>query len=212
VFGGSWGSTLALAYAQKYPQHVKALILRGVFTLRLSELLWAYREGGVSWLYPEAWEKFLEPIPIVERGHLMSAYHRRLNGTNEEEKLRCAIAWSVWETTTSQLIPDPQELAEVAQDTKFSLDFARIESHYWVHGGFLRHDSQLIDDAHKLAHIPGTIIQGRYDMVCPPKSAHDLSKAWPKSELIIVPDAGHSFKEPGITDQLVRACDKYREL
>jgi len=210
VFGGSWGSTLALAYAEKHKERVKALILRGVFLLRPTELLWFYQEGA-SWIFPDAWDKFLEPIPEVERGHLMSAYHRRLTGDNEEEKLKAARAWSTWEMSTSRLFTDP-ELVAKGDDDKFALAFARIECHYFVNGGFFRSPTQLLDDAKVLNDIPGTIVQGRYDLVCPAKSAFDLHKAWPKSELIVIPDAGHSAKEPGIVSALTAATDKYRDL
>jgi len=211
VFGGSWGSTLALAYAQKHTDKVKALVLRGIFTLREEELKWFYQEGA-SLLFPDAWEKFLEPIPLVERWNLMSAYHRRLTGKNQSEKIRCAFAWSVWEMSTSRLLVDPKHIARASEDEKFSLIFSTIESHYFINGGFFEYDGQLIKEAHKLANIPGIIVQGRYDVVCPAKAAYDLHKAWPKSELFMVPDAGHSIKESGIVDQLIRATDKYKDL
>jgi len=213
VFGGSWGASLALAYAQTHPSPVKALVLRGIFALRESELKWFYQEGA-SWLFPDAWEAFVEPIPLVERGHMMSAYHRRLTGNNESEKIKCAKAWSVWEMTTSRLYVDPKYIARAADDEKFALAFARIENHYFVNGGFLQTDSQLIDGGKKLeaAGIPGTIVNGRYDLVCPIKTAWDLHKSWPRADLCIVPDAGHSVKEPGIVDQLIRALEKYHDL
>jgi len=211
VFGGSWGSTLALAYAETHPERVKGLVLRGIFTLRRSELLFFYQEGS-SWLFPDAWEKFLAPIPEVERGDLMSAYHRRLTGSDEKVKQECATAWSVWEMTTSRLYVDPDYVARAADDDAFALAFARIECHYFVHGGFFKEDEQLIKGASRLASIPMTIVQGRYDLVCPMKTAWDLHKALPSSELVIVPDAGHSAKEPGIVDALVSACDKYKYL
>jgi len=210
VFGGSWGSTLALAYAETYPSVIKALVLRGIFTLRRKELIWFYQEGA-SFVFPDAWDHYIAAIPEVERGDLMSAYHRRLTGTNEEEKIKCARAWTRWEMATSRLFVDPNYLAKAEED-QFSLAFARIESHYFVNGGFFKSDGQLIKDAHKLADIPGTIVQGRYDMVCPAISAWDLHKHWPKGELTIVPDAGHSMKEPGILSGLVEACEKYKKL
>jgi len=210
VFGGSWGSTLALAYAQKHPERVKGLILRGIFLLRPSELEFFYQEGA-SWIFPDAFDKFVEPIPEVERHNLIAAYHRRLTGTNEEEKLRCARAWTTWEMTTSRLYVDAEGVAK-GEDDKFALAFARIENHYFVNGSWFNKETQLLDDAHKLAKIPGVIVQGRYDMVCPAKSAWDLHKAWPQSQLVIVPDAGHSVKEPGIVSALVEACDRFREL
>jgi len=210
VFGGSWGSTLAIAYAQLHPDRVKALILRGIFTLRRKELTWFYQEGA-SFIFPEAWEKFLAPIPPVERFDLMSAYHRRLTGTNEEEKIKCAIAWAGWEMQTSRLYVDPALLAR-GEDPVFALAFARIEAHYFVNGGFFRSDDHLLEDARKIAHIPTTIVQGRYDVVCPATTAWELHKRMPKSQLVIVPDAGHSMKEEGIISALVEACDKYRDL
>lgn len=211
VFGGSWGSTLALAYAEAHTEQVKGLVLRGIFGLRRSELLFFYQEGS-SWLFPDAWEKYLAPIPEVERGDLMSAYYRRLTGNDDKVKQECATAWSVWEMTTSRLYVDPDYVARAAEDDKFALAFARIESHYFVHGGFFKEDGQIIKEAAKLAHLPVTIVQGRYDLVCPMKTAWDLHKVLPSSELVVVPDAGHSAKEPGIVDGLVRACDKYRDL
>jgi len=210
VFGGSWGSTLSLSYAQSHPERVKALILRGIFTLRRKELIWFYQDGA-SCLFPEEWEKYLEPIPQVERYDMMSAYHRRLTGTNEEEKIRCAKAWSRWEMATSRLFVDPKYL-ERAESDEFALAFARIECHYFVNGGFFKKDGQLIEDATKIRDIPGTIIQGRYDVVCPAFSAWDLHKNWPKSELRVISDAGHSMKEPGILSGLVEACEKYKNI
>jgi proline iminopeptidase len=214
VFGGSWGSTLALAYAEKYPERVKALVLRGIFTLRRKELTWFYQEGA-SFVYPDAWERYLAPIPIVERYDLMSAYHRRLTNDNDREtQLKCATAWSVWEMETARLYVDPQNIARAADDAGFALRFARIECHYFVNGGFFEEDGQLINRANILEEkkIPGVIAQGRYDMVCPMYSAWDLKKSWPSVELEIIPDAGHSGKEPGIIDTLVRGTDKFRDL
>jgi len=210
VFGGSWGSTLALAYAETYPDRVKALVLRGIFTLRRKELLWFYQEGA-SFVYPDAWEKYLAPIPEVERHDMMSAYYRRLTGTDEDEKLKCARAWTTWEMTTSALHVNPESI-EKGEDPKFALAFSRIECHYFVHGGWFKSEGQLINDAHILKNIPGVIVQGRYDMVCPAISAWDLKKNWPAADLHIIPDAGHSAKEPGIVSALVEACDKFRDL
>ena len=187
VCGGSWGSALALAYAETHPQSVSALILRGIFTLRRAELLWFYQEGA-SWLFPDLWEDFIAPIPPVERGDIISAYYRRLTGDDEAEKLRCAKAWSVWEAKTLSMNPDDKRV-EVFSDYKFALAFARIESHYFVNGGFFEHDGQLIANAEKLADIPGVIVQGRYDVVTPMKTAWDLHRAWPKARFITVGDA-----------------------
>jgi len=205
VFGGSWGSTLALAYAEKFPNRVKSLILRGIFTLRRKELLWFYQEGA-SFLFPETWDKYLEPIPPVERFDLMSAYHRRLTGPNAEERKKCAIAWTLWEMATSRLLVDP-ELLKAGMNMADA--FARIECHYFVNGGFFAYDGQLIEEATKIAHIPTVIVQGRYDVVCPATSAWDLHKKIPAAELKIIPDAGHSGKEEGIVHELIQASDKF---
>ena len=210
LFGGSWGSALALSYAETYPDRVKALILRGIFCCRRKELLWLYQEGA-SLIHPDAWEKYLEPIPEAERGDLMSAYHRRLTGKDEQEVLRVATAWSIWELTTSRLYIDPSYIAR-AEDAKFAVAFARIEAHYFVHGAFMNEDDQLIKNANKIKDIPGVIVQGRYDLVCPARSAWDLHKVWTKGELHLVADAGHSSKEVGIVHELVSATDKFREL
>ena len=206
VFGGSWGSTLALAYAETHPQSCLALVLRGIFLLRRRELLWFYQEGA-SWLFPEAWEAFLEPIPEVERGDLMSAYHRRLTSPDPELRMRAARAWSVWEGSTSKLFPDPDLVQRFAGDS-FAAAFARIECHYFVNGAFLRSDTQLLDDVPRIAHLPGVIVQGRYDVVCPAASAWELHKRWPGSRLRLVGDAGHSISEPGIVAALVEATDE----
>jgi len=211
VFGGSWGATLALAYAETHPHTVKALVLRGIFTLRRHELLWFYQEGA-SYLFPDAWDKFLEPIPEVERGDLISAYHRRVTGTDEAVKLACAKAWSVWEMTTSRLYVDPKHIARATENDMWAIAFARIESHFFVNGGWFKKEGQLIEEAVKLHDIPGTIVQGRYDLVCPMITAWDLHKKWPKADLKVIPDAGHSAKEPGIVSELVKATDKYRDL
>eukprot|EP01112_Ceratiomyxa_fruticulosa_P001358 TRINITY_DN1142_c0_g3_i11.p1 TRINITY_DN1142_c0_g3~~TRINITY_DN1142_c0_g3_i11.p1 ORF type:complete len:325 (-),score=54.22 TRINITY_DN1142_c0_g3_i11:106-1080(-) len=212
VFGGSWGSTLAIAYAETHPEYVVGLVLRGIFMLRRKELLWFYQEGA-SFVFPDAWDKYVSPIPLVERGDLISAYHRRLAGENEEEKLKCAHVWTTWEMTTSRLHVDAAAIAR-AQNDKFALAFARIECHYFVNGGFFREDEQLLKDLHKIKHISNiTIVQGRYDMVCPAISAWELYKALDgKPILDIVPDAGHSAKEPGITSKLIEATDRYRTL
>jgi proline iminopeptidase len=206
LFGGSWGSTLALAYAETHPDRVTALVLRGIFLLRRKELLWFYQEGA-SWLFPDAWEGYLEPIPEAERGDLMSAYHRRLTSGDPEVRRRAARAWSTWEGTTSKLRVDPDYVARFAGD-EFADAFARIEAHYFVNGAFLRSDTQLLDDVQRIAHLPGVIVQGRYDVVCPAASAWALHRRWPGSRLVLVPDAGHSIKEPGIVDALVQATDE----
>lgn len=208
VFGGSWGSTLALAYAQKHPERVTELVLRGIFLLRKSELDWFYQEGA-SKLFPDAWDDFLAPIPPAERGNLLHAYHKRLTGPDKALQTQAAKAWSVWEARTSTLISDPTLIDRFAEDD-FSLAFARIEAHYFMHGGFLKHDQQLLQDVTRVRHLPGVIVQGRYDVVCPMESAWALHKAWPEAELRVVPDAGHAASQPGIAAELVRATDKFR--
>jgi len=207
VFGGSWGSTLALAYAQTHPDRVTELVLRGIFLLRRSELEWFY-QGGCDALYPDAWEGFLAAIPESEHGDLMSAYHRRLTDPDPGVRIAAAKAWSIWEGATSFLYQDPRHVAGVGQDD-FALAFARIECHYFVNAGFLQRDAQLLHNVDRIRHIKAVIVQGRYDVVCPMRSAWDLHRAWPEAELHVVPDAGHSALEAGITDQLIRATDRF---
>jgi proline iminopeptidase len=207
VFGGSWGSTLALAYAQKHPEQVSELVLRGIFMLRRWELEWFY-QGGCSRLFPDAWADYLAPIPPVERGDLMSAYHRRLTAEDPQVRLDAARAWSVWEASTSFLRQDPAFIEGHKADA-FALAFARIECHYFVNGGFFEVEDQLLRDAPKLHGIPGTIVHGRYDVVCPLQNAWDLKQAWPEAELVICPNSGHSAFEAEITDALLRATDGY---
>ncbi|MET0332516.1 MAG: prolyl aminopeptidase [Dyella sp.] len=207
VFGGSWGSTLALAYAQTHPHKVTELVLRGIFLLRRFELEWFYQDG-CSQLYPDAWETYLAAIPVVERGDLISAYHRRLTSTDPQVRVAAARAWSVWEGATSYLHQDPNFIASSGED-EFALAFARIECHYFVNGGFFEHDDQLLRNVERIRHIPTVIVQGRYDVVCPLRSAWDLHRAFPEADLRIVQDAGHSAFEPGITDQLVQATDRF---
>lgn len=208
VFGGSWGSTLALAYAQAHPQRVTELVLRGIFLLRRWELEWFYQKGCDA-IYPDAWEPYIEHIPTGERGDLIGAYYRRLTGTDAAVRLAAAKAWSTWEGGTSYLLQNPDYIASTGAD-EFALQFARIECHYFVHGGFFECDDQLLRDAHKLKNIPAVIVQGRYDVVCPLRSAWDLHRAWPEAELRIVADAGHSALEPGNTHELVEATDRFR--
>jgi proline iminopeptidase len=207
VFGGSWGSTLALAYAQSHPERVTELVLRGIFTLRRSELLWFYQEGA-SWMFADAWEDYLAPIPPSERDDLIAAYYRRLTGKDEAEKIRAAKAWSAWEGGTVSFIPSQERIDSFSSDA-FAIAFARIECHYFVNGGFFDSDDQLIANAGKIRHIPGVIVQGRYDVVTPMKTAWDLHKAWPEAELVLVGDAGHAASEPGIIDALVRATNNF---
>lgn len=208
VVGGSWGSTLALAYAETHPERVTELIVRGIFTLRESEIRWFYQQGADA-LFPDYWEGFLAPIPEAERDDLVSAYYRRLTGGDPMEQLRCARAWSQWEGATLSLLPDEKRVAEFGQD-QFAIAFARIECHYFVNKGFFRQDGQLLAGAGRLQGIPGVIIQGRYDVVTPAMTAWDLHRAWPEAEFVMVPDAGHTGSEPGIADALVRATDRFR--
>jgi proline iminopeptidase len=210
VFGGSWGSTLALAYAERHPERVRALVLRGIFLLRRFELEWFYQQGA-SLVFPDHWEDFLAPIPEVERGDLISAYHRRLTGPDPVVRLEAARAWARWEARTSFLRGNADYVASFDDDAH-ALEFARIEAHYFVHGGFFETEDQLLRDAHRLAGIPGVIVHGRYDLVCPLRNAWDLKRAWPGAELRIVPDAGHSAFEPGNAAALVEAMDALRAL
>jgi proline iminopeptidase len=207
VFGGSWGSTLALAYAQTHPDKVTELVLRGIFLLRRSELEWFYQKGCDA-LYPDAWETYLAAIPEVERGDLISAYHRRLTSPDAATRVAAAHAWSVWEGATSFLWQDASHIESSAED-EFALAFARIECHYFVNGGFFEHDDQLLRNVDRIRDIPTVIVQGRYDVVCPLRSAWDLHRAWPEAELRIVQDAGHSAFEPGIMHQLLEATDRF---
>ena len=207
VFGGSWGSTLALAYAQTHPERVTELVLRGIFMLRRWELEWFYQEGA-SRLFPDAWEPYLQAIPEAERGDLIAAYHRRLTSPEEATRLAAARAWSVWEGATSFLRVDPAFVIG-HEDAAFALAFARIENHYFVNGGFFEVEDQLLRDAHRIAGIPGVIVHGRYDVVCPIQNAWDLHKAWPKSELVVNPGSGHSAFEAEHVHALVEATDRY---
>lgn len=206
MFGGSWGSTLALAYAQTHTERVSELVVRGIFTLRREEVRWYYQEGA-SWLFPDLWEGFVAPIPEAERGDLLSAYRKRLTGDDPVAQLACARAWSLWEGQTIRLLPDAANTAKHSNDT-FSLAFARIENHYFVHDGWMD-EGQLIRDAHKLAGIPGVIVQGRYDACTPAHTAWALHRAWPQADFHLVPDAGHAFNEPGILTQLIEATDRF---
>jgi len=206
VFGGSWGSALALAYAEAHPERVTELVLRGIFTLRRAELLWYYQEGA-SWLFPDYWDEFLAAIPEAERSDLIGAYHRRLTGPDRAAQVAAAKAWSLWEGRTITLLPDADNAAHFGEDD-FALAFARIENHYFVNAGFVE-EGQLIRDASRLRDIPGVIVQGRYDAATPMRTAHDLAKAWPEAEFILVADAGHAFSEPGIRDALLNATDRF---
>lgn len=207
VFGGSWGSTLALAYAQTHPEHVSELVLRGIFTLRRSELLWFYQEGANA-VYPDAWEAFVAPIPENERDDMMAAYYKRLTGEDEKKRLEAAKAWSLWEGGTVSLLPSEERMQSFSSDA-FAIAFARIECHYFVNGGFFDRDDQILANMDRVRHIPGVIVQGRYDVVTPMTTAWALHQAWPQAELEIVQDAGHAASEPGIIDALIRATNRF---
>lgn len=209
LFGGSWGSTLALAYAVTHPERVTSLVLRGIFLLRKSELAWFYQDG-CSALFPEAWETFERGIPPAERGDMIGAYYRRLTDPDPRVHVPAAEAWSVWEGTTLSLIEDPVRVRSFANPA-YALAFARIECHYFVNAGFFAEDGALLKQAHRLAGIPGVIVHGRYDVVTPVRNAWDLKKVWPSAELRIVPDAGHAMTEPGIIHELVRATSYFRD-
>lgn len=210
VFGGSWGSTLALAYSQTHPESCKGLILRGIFMLRRQELQWFYQEG-TSNIFPDAWEAYLQPIPLEERHDLISAYYRRLTSNDPNIQLEAAKAWSVWEATTSKLIPDPELQEKCGEDT-FATAFARIECHYFMNKGFLDTEDQLMRGCDRIQHLPIVIVQGRYDVVCPVISAWELHQQLPQSELQIIADAGHSITEPGIRSALIEATDRFAQI
>ena len=210
VFGGSWGSTLALSYAETHPDRVTALVLRGIFLLRPHEIRWFYQEGA-SFVFPDVWETFIAPIPEQERGDLLRAYHRRLTGDDEAERATVARSWATWEATTIHLRPSEETVDEMAAPDA-ALNLARIESHFFMNGGFFRHPDQLLDNVSVIRHIPGVIVQGRYDMCCPMTSAWDLHRRWPEADLEVVPDAGHAAFEPGIADRLISATDRFRGL
>ena len=207
VFGGSWGSTLALAYAEAHPAAVTELVLRGIFLLRRVELQWFYQHGA-SMVFPELWQEFLAPIPSAERHDLLVAYHRRLTGTDTEAQLAAARAWSIWEGATSSLWPNPGRAAQFGA-TQFALALARIEAHYFVNRGFFADEDHLLTGAEAIRGIPGVIVHGRYDMVCPIDTAFRLHQRWPEADLRVVIDAGHSAYEPGITAELVTATDRF---
>ena len=206
VFGGSWGSTLALAYAQTHRERVSDLILRGVYTVTRAELLWYYQHG-VSEMYPDRWEAFVAPIPADERHDLIAAYRKRLVGDDPAERLVAARAWSTWEGGTIKLLPD-EDYAATFNEERYALAFARIENHYFTHGAWLD-EGQLLRDAHRLGGIPGAIVHGRYDMPCPLRYAWELHKLWPEASFHVIEGAGHAYSEPGILDQLIRATDRH---
>jgi proline iminopeptidase len=207
VLGGSWGSSLALAYAEKHPERVEAMILRGIFLVRRSELFWFYQEG-CSWIFPREFAAYQRLIPADERSDMIAAYHARVTGPDPAIRLAAARAWSIWEGSTLSLQPDPERIKQFGAD-EYALAFARLECHYFVNGAFFDADDQLLRDAHRLGGIPGTIVHGRYDVVTPVKNAFDLKQAWPRAELRVVPDAGHAMSEPGIVREILAATRAY---
>ncbi len=208
VLGGSWGSTLALAYAQKHPERVTALIVRSIFAGRKTEIQWLYQEGA-SRLFTDLWQDFVAPIPEIERNDIVAAYYKRLTGMDEDVQLACAKSWSRWEGSVLSLLPDLARVADFGEP-KFAIAFARIECHYFYHNCFLARDDQLLADAHKLEGVPGGIVQGRYDVVTPFETAYALHQNWRGSELKIIDDAGHAMAEPGMVDALVRMTEKFK--
>ena len=207
VFGGSWGSTLSLAYAETHPERVTELVLRGIFTLRKSEIDWFYQDGA-SHIFPDMWEEYLAVIPEEERDDLVAAYRRRLNSPDPEVHIPAGVAWTVWEGSTVRLAPSETSIAAARADVDAAVAFARIENHYFSHGGWFE-DGQLIAQAGKLSGIPGVIVQGRYDVCTPARTAWDLHRAWPEAAFELIGDAGHAASEPGTVDALIRATDRF---
>lgn len=207
LLGGSWGSSLALTYAETHPDRVTALLLRSIFLVRQREIAWFYQDG-CNWLYPDAYEPFQRMIPPAERGDMVAAYHRRLTGADEAVRLAAARAWSTWEGTTLSLIPDPARIRMFGAD-HYALAFASIECHYFMNRGFFDRDGWLLANADRLAAIPGVIVHGRYDVVTPLRNAWDLKRAWPRADLRVVPDAGHAMTEPGIVHELITATRRF---
>ena len=210
VFGGSWGSTLALAYAETHPARVNGLVLRGIFLGRQNEARWFYEDSqGASAIFPDGWEEFISIIPAAERGDLISAYHRRLTSLDDSVRIEAARAWSIWESSALKLLPD-QNLIDEFSEPETAIALARIECHYFMNNCFFDTDNYLIEHVDRIRHIPAVIVHGRYDIICPLTSAWELHRAWPEAKLEIIPDAGHSVTEPGIADALVRATDSFR--
>ncbi|KHD88719.1 MAG: proline iminopeptidase [Bdellovibrio sp. ArHS] len=210
VFGGSWGSTLALTYAISHPDKVKALVLRGIFLCRPSEIKWFYQEGA-SEIFPDVWDEYLKPIPMAERHDLVTAYYKRLTHEDAETRLQAAKAWSKWEAATSRLIVDQHSIDEF-DDPEYALSFARIECHYFTNNAFFSTNNWILENIETIRKIPAVIVQGRYDVVCPARSAWDLHKAWPEAKFTIIPDSGHAAAEPGTRSALIEATDSFRHL
>jgi proline iminopeptidase len=210
VFGGSWGSTLALAYAESHPQRVRGLVLRGIFLCRPKEIRWFYEDSqGASAIFPDNWEPYFSLIPEAERGDMIRAYYRRLTSEDESVRLEAAKAWAKWEASALKLLPDQSLIDEFTEPDK-AIAVARIECHYFVNNCFFDTDNYLIEHVDRIREIPAVIVHGRYDVVCPFMNAWDLHRAWPEAELKIIPDAGHAATERGIADALVRATDSFR--
>lgn len=210
VFGGSWGSTLALTYAIKHPDRVSALILRGIFLCRPSEIAWFY-QNGASQLFPDVWESYQNAVPEADRGDYVNSYYKLLTHPDAPTRLKAAKAWSKWEAATSRLIVDPHAIEEF-DDPEYALAFARIECHYFINNAFFPTNNWILENVSAIRHIPGWIVQGRYDVVCPPRSAWDLHRAWPEANFYIVPDAGHAASEPGTRSALIQATDDARSI
>ena len=210
VYGGSWGSTLSLAYSQTYPDSCKALILRGIFLVRKKEIHWFYQEGA-SKIFPDDWQSFIAPIPIEKRDNLLEAYYNLLIGKDSSKKIEAAKAWSTWEGSTVRLIQDKDFIGDFS-DEKFAEAFARIECHYFMNNAWFDSDNHLIENVDKIRHIPAVIVHGRYDVICPVENAWELHQAWPESELHIIPDAGHSIFEEGIKDKILEYTEKFSSL
>ena len=208
VFGGSWGSTLALSYAETHPESVSHLVLRGIFLCRPEEIKWFYQEGA-HWIFPDVWEKYVEPIPPEERSNMVPAFYKRLTSEDEKTRMDAARAWSGWEGATVHLIPDQSTYLKFTGD-KMALALARIECHYFMNNCWFRNPNQLLEDAGKIRHIPTVIVHGRYDVVCPVKSAFDLHRVFPEADLQIIPDAGHAFDDPGILKALLAAVERFK--
>lgn len=209
IFGGSWGSALALAYAETHPERCSELVLRGIFMLRQQELQWFYQQGA-SRLFPEAFEQYSSAIPPAERGDLIAAFYKRLTSEDRATRLAAARAWSVWEGSTSKLLPK-QDLIHRFGEDDFAEAFARIECHYFVNRGWFEREDQLLRDAERIRRIPGVIVHGRYDVICPIENAYDLHRVWPEADYVVVPDAGHSMTEPGIAEKLIEYTDRYAQ-
>ncbi|XP_060603013.1 probable proline iminopeptidase [Ruditapes philippinarum] len=211
VFGGSWGSTMALIYAEAHPDRVKALIIRGIYTFRRRELAWFYQDGA-SFVFPDAYEEFVKPIPETERYDIIGAFYRRLTGNDEKAKLDCGRAWGIWAIMTARLYIDQHALGQIEQNLESWVQKATIECHYVVNSAFLKTDDQILSNVDKIRHIPTSIIHGRYDIICPTETAWQLHKLLPDAEFHLIPDGGHSTKDKGLEEKLVEVTDRYKYL